>query len=171
MRRIIFLDIDGVLNSQNFIKADPENWSHGWSDDKEAWRHMDPAAVALLEKVIQASGAKIVVSSTWRKTHSVEQLQGYLHHHGCTGEVIGLTPVLWRDDESGRRLYRGDEIKDWLDGIYETTPNGYDDVESFVILDDGSDMEPLSDWLVQTDYKTGLTQEHVDAAIKMLVSK
>jgi hypothetical protein len=61
---------------------------------------------------------------------------------------------------------RGQEIQAWLDGA----PRYGIEVESFVILDDDSDMVHLADRLVKTSFETGLLDEHVDRAIAMLVA-
>lgn len=115
--------------------------------------NVDERAVARVQKIIDATGAKVVISSTWRLLNSLSKLQQLLKAHGLSGEVIGVTP-------RGDRGERGDEIQTWMD------KNG--PIESFVILDDDSDMAHLMDKLVQTSFDTGLLDEHVEAAIKML---
>ena len=148
--KIIFLDFDGVLNSRRWI----EEHHHLFPDD-HIFMHenVDEQAVARVQKIIDATGAKIVISSTWRLLNSLEKLKKLLAAHGLSGEVIGVTP-------RGNRGERGDEIQTWVD---ENGP-----IESFVILDDDSDMAHLMDKLVQTTFDLGLQDEHVDAAIQML---
>lgn len=57
MRKIIFLDIDGVLNSADHL--DHTKHCNGYSD-------ISPKKVKLLKKIVDRTGAEIVLSSTWR---------------------------------------------------------------------------------------------------------
>lgn len=118
-------------------------------------KHVDAEAVARVQKICNATGAKVVVSSTWRKLNTLQQLKDILSSHGFTGEVIGTTPNL--------NAKRGSEISQWL--------NANKQVESFVIIDDDSDMVHLMDKLVQTSFDKGLQDEHVEMAIKVLAVK
>lgn len=146
--KIIFLDIDGVLNSVAWLKTLPEPPRIDEMIDREAVRRLN----RLLD---ETGGAKIVVSSTWRLGKSVQNLQEILEKFGCTGTVIGKAPYL------GKR--RGYEIQHWLSEQAEQP-------ERFVILDDDSDMEHPSPFLVQTTWQNGLLDEHVTAAAKFLLS-
>lgn len=112
----------------------------------------DEKAVARLQRLVEATDAKIVISSTWRLLHSLSDIRGLLDKHGFKGNVIDKTPRI----PDG---VRGGEIQSWLEGK---------NVDSFVILDDDDDMEPLMDKLVQTDFESGLQDEHVERAVEML---
>jgi uncharacterized protein YqgQ len=149
---IIFLDFDGVLNSQRWMEA-----NRHLVKTVELWlcKNLDHAAVARVEKISKATGAKVVISSSWRRMFSLEQLQQILKDFGFTGEVIGITPK--QDQE------RGIEIQTWL--------NEHGPIESFVILDDDSDMVHLMHKLVQTTFEDGLQDEHVEKAIAILENK
>ena len=154
--KIIFLDIDGVLNNvrtqemfEDYIFI---------SDDK----------ILLLKELIDKTGAKVVLSSSWRKgwrfkdtnprcanedVRLFNALELKLKEYGIT--LISYTGHFWN---------RGKEIEDWLNNW-----NG-EKIESFVILDDmdSAEFAPNSDRLVQTDISTGLTEEKVQEAIKLL---
>jgi hypothetical protein len=139
---VIFLDFDGVLNSHAYLK------------NRGGVKDLDPRAVALLNEILRRSKAKIVVSSMWR-LGGIDSVRGHLKRVGCIGEVIGITPVL--------STRRGNEIAEWL------SING-EQVSTFVILDDDSDMEHLLPRLVQTTFATGLQAVHVERALgKLLV--
>lgn len=148
--KIIFLDFDGVLNSHQWIRANQH------LPKIEPWLHttVDKEAVARVEEIARVTGAKVVVSSTWRLLNPLGKLKRILKDHGFTGEVIDKTPHLG--------TARGNEIAQWLN---ENGP-----VEAFVILDDDSDMVHLKHKLVQTTFDTGLQDCHVDLAIAMLDS-
>ena len=149
--KIIFLDIDGVLNHADFL--------YDRADRAEAGEHLhpdgaiDPECVEHLNAIIEATGAKVVVSSTWRLFRSCEKLQWCLDQKGFSGEVIGKTTS--EDMET-----RGLQIDQWVRGH---------EVGSFVILDDDLDVYPHADRHVKTDFMHGgLQGEHAERAIEML---
>jgi hypothetical protein len=148
--KIIFLDFDGVLNSHKWMEANQHLF-----DAQQIFMHsdVDREAVARVDRICKETGAKVVVSSTWRLFNTVERLQEILKNHGFTGEVIGRTAHL-----GGKR---GGEIGKWL--------NEHGPVESFVILDDDGDMVHLMDRLIQTSFDLGLQDKHADIAIAMLM--
>lgn len=145
--KVIFLDIDGVLNSVESMTI-----KHSLKE-----RHTDMPCkvyVRYLNKIIESTGAKLVISSTWRLGNTSWLLDMLLYALDCTGQVVGSTYHI-----SG--CTRGAEIKKFLE---------HNNVEKFVILDDDSDMEDLLPYLVQTSNKVGLTEEDADKAIDILMS-
>ena len=136
--KIIFLDVDGVLNSYS------DGFSHNLSSD---WHLM------LLKKLVAKSGAKIVVSSSWRiLKHLQDTLAIRLKEFDM--DIYDFTPDL-KD-----RTCRGDEIKKWLD----SHEHG-----SFVILDDESDMGPYTHSnLIKTNPETGLVEKDIKEALLIL---
>jgi hypothetical protein len=120
--------------------------------------------VEQLNRITEATGAVIVVSSTWR-ADGITKTRERLSEWGVKADCIALTPYCnERDPATGlfKGVPRGREIQKWLDD--------YDrhEVESFVILDDDSDMEHLLPRLVHTPFEEGLTEAHADRAIAML---
>jgi hypothetical protein len=152
--KVIFLDIDGVLNSGKYIKA-----LDGAFDDPK--NQMDPEAIKLINRLTDSTGAKLVVSSTWRlafikSADPVGQLAICMRSYGLTGEVIDMT-----NQCAGSS--RGVEIQGWLDNKY--TQLG---IDKFVIIDDDSDIDHLRKYLVKTKFEFGLQEEHINQAIDML---
>jgi hypothetical protein len=148
--KVVFLDIDGVLVTYGSLRRSASG-SHA---------KPDRGCVVALNSVLQRTGAKIVVSSTWRLA-GLASIRQTLNEWGVRGEVIGITPNLTR--KLGAVFVstkRGDEISLWL--------ASHPDVDRFVILDDDSDMNGLSDRLVKTNFTEGLTGEHAHRAIAML---
>jgi hypothetical protein len=83
MKRLIFLDIDGVLNSAQF-RADNTNGEgvvivNGTFD---ATSHIDPQRVARLNRLIETTNAEVVLSSSWRKLFGQERTQSSLKPKG-----------------------------------------------------------------------------------------
>lgn len=151
MRKIIFLDVDGVLNSEEFSR-----WL--WDNHEKkycGYEMLDQRAILCLQDIVFITGAEIVLSSSWRiSSLRTKQLKEQLLPYGL--EIIDRTI-------SDARGERGDEIKEWL----SRNP----DVSHYVILDDDDDMFDIKDHLIQTTFRKGLLPEHAAKAIEMLTTK
>jgi len=151
--KVVFLDIDGVVNSgpykdklQQEANFQPPALSMAW------WAEgIDPEPVKLLNALLKRTGAKVVVSSTWRLGATEAWLQRVLEMRGFEGEVIGMT-----ERHHGRN--RSYEIMRWL----ATTR-----VEGFVILDDEREAD-IPGHFVKTDFEVGLTDVDVERAVAIL---
>lgn len=137
MNKIIFLDFDGVI-----------------THPKSKWK-IDPEKLDLIVKIIQATSAKIVVSSSWKRNKTLEELK-YKYLRGFNplfvDSIIGVTPDL--------SPYRGEEIQYYINAHK---------VNSYVILDDDSDMlESQLLNFVQTDTYFGISEREVDICIELL---
>jgi hypothetical protein len=176
------LDLDGVLNTTETSvlphiyrygsefterKPPPDENDDGTIDfDRplpfdDRYNRLSPDCVRELNRITDATGAKIVVSSTWRvgPENRFHYLKQYLKMEGVTGEIVGRTPdfVLVKQ-EMGER---GHEIQKWL----EEHPT-----DRFVILDDNDDMAMHMNRLVLTKKDPGLTKADADSAIQLLGS-
>lgn len=151
--KVIFLDVDGVLNSQAHFHAEYERKQHATSGcHADA---IDPLAVRVLNQVVERTGAKIVFSSTWRRApRFFAELLPMFREKGMMGDVIGRTPSLPHPN------VRGDEIYCYMSTMLEWP--------QFVILDDSNDMGDLTPWLVRTDGAFGLCFNQVDQVVEML---
>lgn len=160
-RKIIFLDIDGVLNT-------PAAWI-GYGER----RYFDPTAVALLRRLIEETGAKVVVSSVWRKGSDYLRMSDLLAIGGVgSGVLFYQTPAegqkhwevsqqAWRTDP-GHDNPRGDKIKEWI----ETYGS---DVTHYVIIDDDRDMLPEQmEHFVHVDGHAGFSFRDFERARKVL---
>lgn len=155
--KIIFLDMDGVLNSNRWLEdRRKELFDRMQKTGEHPWRHViDRRAVSRLNQIIEATSAKVVISSAWRHHHSWKKMQEYLDYHGFVGEVIGQTPAKMS-------LYdRWAEIHMWFSDA-ETQP------AHIVILDDIHDMGKFRRFHVWIDEEAGLQDEHVQQAIDIL---
>lgn len=151
--KIVFLDFDGPI-----IPLQSHKEKMGSGKAAQAW----PPCVAALNRITETTGAKIVVSSTWR-ADGITRTRERLKEWGVTAPCIGLTPYMdERDTETGLWVShpRGHEIQKFLDDCAT--------VKSFVIIDDDRDMEHLLPRLVHTPFDIGLTEAHADRAIAML---
>ena len=159
--KVIFLDVDGVLNDQM--------WLHSYTNGE-----IDKKRVARLAEIVKTTGAVIVLSSSWRVMPDElddmdkwvwRQLVDALHEYDMS--IHDRTPVIGMD--------RPLEIKTWLD-------HHTGQVEAFVSLDDDYRKEDyakygIEDCLVKTtfygveDNLGGLQDRHVEEAIMKLRGK
>lgn len=159
--KVIFLDVDGVLNDQM--------WLHLYTNSE-----IDKVRVARLAEIVKATGAVIVLSSSWRVLPDElddmdkwiwRQLVDALYEYDMS--IYDRTPVIGMD--------RPLEIKTWLD-------HHAGQVEAFVSLDDDFRKEDyakcgIEDCLVKTSFYGvegnlgGLQDRHVEEAINILNSK
>ena len=148
--KIIFLDIDGVLNSQRSAVA---NSDFGNIMDHDSWNALDPVAIKLLRHVCNETGADCILSSSWRILATQEDIIAFQDF--LEVPIIGVTP-------RGMHGVRGEEIKEWLDNCKEH-------VESFCIVDDDNDMlDDQQDNFVQTDERIGLTWQNCKDMISII---
>ena len=93
--KLLFLDIDGVLNSSRTDRV--------YGSDKTI-ENLDPIAVGLIYNVVNSVGCIICLSSNWRFDHDYMELGKELH-----------LPIMF---ETGKQLeIRGDEIQEILDAV------------------------------------------------------
>ena len=161
MTKIIFLDFDGVLNSQlYFVRRHAEKLA---GHDLGVAGDLDPVAVGFLNNLIEGTGAKVVVSSTWRIGMTIEDLQELLEKVGFKGEVIGITPDLRSD-----YCLRGNEILEWIKAN-ESLVGDYSNYKNYLILDDDNDMLYWQkDNFVKIDNKVGLTENDIKRCVEIL---
>ena len=150
--KVIFLDVDGVLNSDEYIKGTIKSNIQGIE------KHVDVEKIKLLRQAINQTNAKVVLTSSWRLTKMAQELIKLLITYGIYADS---TPYI--------RNERGLEIKQWL--------ADNQNVEDFVILDDeifDSYDEGLMKKLVKIsngnghNFGEGLLPKDIDEIIKRL---
>ena len=96
--KVIFLDVDGVLNSDEYFDKVRNLKIKGIENQ------IDVEKIKLLKKAVDETGAKVVLSSSWRFTLNEQPLRDLLSRYGIG--VYSRTPYIdWE---------RGLEIKKWL---------------------------------------------------------
>lgn len=86
-RPVLFLDIDGVLNSLRYLKNNP-----GAFDPVQGPRSIDPEAAGRLNSILERTNAMVVVTSTWRLSYSIKRLESLLRSRGCPAiKIAGFT--------------------------------------------------------------------------------
>lgn len=142
--KVLFLDIDGVLNSTRTAVAF-DGYPHSFSPDD--MRKFDPVAIALVRKIC-AHGVLVVMSSSWRISFAPYDFDNALQL-----PVVDCTPIMNKQ--------RGHEIQSWLDK--------HPDVTHYAIVDDDSDMlEEQRGCFVKTETHSGLQLAHYRALCEIL---
>ena len=147
--KIIFLDIDGVLNCENAYRngeCQYQEWI--WEDGrKDHYQRFCVRSKELLNKLIDETGAKIVISSTWRHS-GIEFMKKVWEMEEMSGEIIGITPSM---RAKGYNIPRGMEIQYYLENDLKFHHINWDliiqqeymdrsGIENYIIIDDDSDM-------------------------------
>lgn len=155
--KVIFLDIDGVLNN-SFSKTQAPSGVIGIDSDK----------VKRLRQIVEATGAKLVLTSSW-KTDQGEDRDYMLRKLGRE-----RLHVLMHTVDDGKNRWEG--IRRWI-GRYG------ENMESYIILDDELYEDYFTDpdkkilrpeveeHLVKTENENkdgGLRDHHVELAVKIL---
>ena len=170
MKKVIFLDVDGVLNSDSTLYEDIS---------------LEDDLILNLKELVNKTGAKIILSSSWRlSTEAIAALMDKLDKFGLA--ISGMTcdgvDLHWLEK------YEFDVTKKYLDTKFDYDENKqikithdrgaeifkwlcYHDDCAYIILDDEiEDIKPYfnESVIIKTSYKTGLTKEDVKKAIQIL---
>lgn len=156
--KVVFLDIDGVLNCADCFKKAHDAWVANGKPKEKHWNMLDPEHIFHLNRIIEETGASIVVSSSWRGD---PDLYEKLKDAGVVATFLGQTPRMPRPaGTSVEYCERGKEIEEWL----SINPYG---VTKYAILDDDRDFLPDQP-LFGTKWGEGLTEEIADRVIAHL---
>ena len=161
--KIIFLDIDGILNS-NF-------WNESHQKEISDGKLIDEEKVRVLAQLVKRTSAAIILHSGWRFWFDSEmnplrpeaaKLVGMLAEEGV--RIAGVTPDLTTEEIRRTKkfsLVKADEILMWL--------KSHGDVSGWVVLDDlDLHNDLIARHQVKTDQTVGLTLEDAEEAEKIL---
>jgi hypothetical protein len=152
--RVIFLDFDGVLNSREWFIKNQKMIQSRKSILTRSREQLDPAAVKLVSDFALEKDADTVISSTWRRLHTLKEINAMLKARGWQARLpFDVTP---KTDEG----FRGDEVNRWL---WDNRP-----IHPHVIFDDDGDFHPDQP-IVQTTFEFGITEAHIDIARGILL--
>lgn len=184
--KIIYLDIDGVLNCEKAYRdgfCKYQEWPGTRREDgKNYHQTFYPPAKDLLNKLILSTEAKVVVSSTWRHS-GLEFMKNVWAQENMEGEIIGITPS-FRGDIEGYTIPRGCEIEYHLEkelGFHhinwdKDTQKEYMEeskVDNYIIIDDDGDMlysqrNHFVHVLPSPRNKEGFNEKYFEEALKKL---
>lgn len=184
---IVFLDFDGVLNSQTWFNSqehrDKRNHAidvYQRQEDKERGRYLqdissiDPRSVECLNSLVKETKASIVLSTSWRNKGPISYFEQLFQDVGIEAPIIGKTPRLgfinYDGDDYRYSVPRGCEIKAWLETNKDKLGRKLSEAK-YVILDDDSDMLYWQrDKFVWCDPYVGLTPNTAYKAGRILKS-
>lgn len=167
MDKYLFLDFDGVLNTANYAKRLKRD---GIDLYDEFGPMFDPKTITNLKRIVDETGCKIVLSSTWRN-EGFMRMQALWKDRNLPGELMAMTPILlsntYRDARNGdffsvpERNAKALEINAWLVQTRKQC--------AYAILDDENVFfQSQQEHLIQTDDQDGLTYEKATLAIEIL---
>ena len=164
MKRIIFLDFDGVLNTaRNIARLRAE----GKPLSDEFGYLLDAEAVTNLQTIIEQTDAKVVISSSW-KFEGLERMQQLWRARRLPGRLLDITPdylgCIGEIDPSNPDTFvgKGNEIKAWLERHAAADCR-------YVILDDTPDvLASQRENYIQINDECGITAANAKRAIEIL---
>ena len=161
--KVIFLDFDGVLNMGDYSNPwlGQARLLEGYADRDRFGLLFDAGCVGRLQRLVEATGAGIAISSAWRFA-GLEAMQEMWQTRALPGALLGVIPPAIDIMDTGRfgHLSRGHYIAQWL----EQHP-----AEHYVILDDSSDFLPHQlPCLVRTEYEVGFSEGDLERALGVL---
>lgn len=151
MAKIIFLDFDGVLNTEHY-QGLLQYQGKPWQDEYGAF--FDPKAVKQLKRIIDATDADIVVESSW-KYLGLDAMKELWEVRNLPGTIIDITPSLLGKN-------KGVEIASWLSKYAKQDIRYVIIDDEYVILD-----SQLPHFILANPYE-GITEEQANRAISML---
>ena len=151
MNKILFIDFDGVLNTEHY-QGLLQYQGKPWQDEYGAF--FDPKAVKQLKRIIDATDADIVVESSW-KYLGLDAMKELWEVRNLPGTIIDITPSLLGKN-------KGVEIASWLSKYAKQDIRYVIIDDEYVILD-----SQLPHFILTNPYE-GITEEQANRAISML---
>lgn len=140
--KVIFLDVDGVLNSIPTIRRFGPDF-------------IDPVLVTLIAWIVRETGAEIVLSSSWR----LDAKDTELVKSALAAEKLSIIDVTPHHSAPMKWIPRSQEIMEWIEKCGK--------VEKFAIIDDDNSAEIFGNFF-QTDENRGITVDIAEKVINFL---
>ena len=147
--KVIFLDFDGVINDYMTINE------------------INEYNVEMLKRIINDTGAKIVVTSSWKYPYqrNNKNMEGFLNNNYYARtlkengiDIIDCTPYI--KEQGIKDNQREQEILEYL--------KNHPEITQFLILDDDYIIETLKEHEIFLDLQAGLREKHIIPAIRIL---
>ena len=172
--KIIFLDLDGVLNTANYY----DRLQHEHLPTEDIFGTLfDPKAVEQLSHIIDSTNAKIVISSSWRYS-GIANMRAMWKARQLPGEIYDITSLHVADDYIQSQMENNPNDFDLYDAMILAREmeialwlEEHPEVTSYVILDDQSTFRQLKEHFVQINPKSGITNKDTERIITILNSK
>ena len=180
--KIIFLDIDGVLNSDQYNR-----WKYKHHMHNQGFGSIDPRECYRMARFCEKYNIKLVISSSWRngtswqKTYDEFLTEGFeglpYRHHGMkelAPYIVGVTPYSESRHRGTEIQYFFDVMKDAIENInkYKEWHQIFKEqfiIDKYCIVDDDNDiLKDQFNNFVQTDPLIGITRKDYRKIIKIL---
>ncbi len=132
-RRIIFLDIDGVLAT--IKQYNLTNQSKSWLQDYNVYP-FDPKCVKVFNQILSQTDAEIVISSDWRTEFTLEELQDIFTINGVLRTPVDVTPIYPTSMSHYAKNRAGEIIKYTMDNNIGEDWIAIDDLNLYLWLED-----------------------------------
>jgi HAD domain in Swiss Army Knife RNA repair proteins len=143
MKKVIFLDVDGVLNTPKFVY-------------RNGGTAIDDILVDIVVNIVKSTNAEIVLSSSWRIDENDKRIV-FETFKQRNIEIIDCTPWI----SQNRWVERNEEIRAWLDK---------NEVDKFAIIDDTPDAN-IPGCFFRTDENFGITVKIAEQVVQHLNSE
>lgn len=159
MVKFIFLDVDGVINSREWDRFYIENnFKYNPYIDPD----IDFRAVERINKLVEATGAEIILSSSWRfyLNETVIRLSNSGLKYPIKDIIEGEECIYNENWPNLKHPTRGDLIHNYIK---------HHPCDAYIILDDIDDMTSEQKYhFIQTKCNAGFTDKDLEKAIKIL---
>lgn len=149
-KKIIFLDIDGVLNSEAFFIEREKYKDDGITDF--LIHNLDKEKINIFNEMLEKVECEIVLSSSWR-VYGLHRVNKNLREVGFKKEIKYAT--------TREHMDRGLQIKRFVDE---------NNIKDYLVIDDeGFDIisHIPKERFIKTHWKTGILKEHVDQILNL----
>ena len=169
--KIIFLDLDGVLNTANYY----DRLQHEHLPTEDIFGTLfDPKAVEQLSHIIDSTNAKIVISSSWRYS-GIANMRAMWKARQLPGEIYDITSLHVADDYIQSQMENNPNDFDLYDAMILAREmeialwlEEHPEVTNYVILDDLDSFRQHEAHLVKINPKTGITNDDAEQVITIL---
>lgn len=173
--KVVFLDIDGVLNN--------DTTSTYLQKQKKSWWVVDPQNVSVLNRVIEKTSASIVITSMWKQHMSLPELKAVLTENGFKypTNIVDVTSIQLKNRDIINRATNGIglrpntslprvwEILEWLDA---NRTSNYVVIDDMNIADGNKNVaaqtENIMKKFIEVDSTDGLTESYVEKICSFL---
>lgn len=150
---VLFLDIDGVFNSEITRLQRFENYKKLFYDFENtkflnAITPIDTKCINHLKESCYKNNLHVFITSTWRIIHTLEEIKKTFEYHEANIDIIDMT-------ESSKSRFRGEEIKTWINNFIRQ--GNY--ISKYLIVDDSQDFYSFQPQLL-IDSNIGFTKEN-----------
>ena len=161
MRKVVFLDIDGPMNTRNNMLACKEDKTpfYFYHEGIKVCK-LDPACVKNLNTLLDKTGAELVICSSWRLNSTPARFTSFLRMQGLTHDVVGFTPNM---EWEGRN--RDAEVLHYINAEYPLN-----DIDKWIVIDDlASELQGIDKQnLLIVDHISGFNHAQLEKALNLL---